>query len=496
MTRLVLLNQAQRLTDNKLLQQQGENLAVLLIDSRQYLQLQFGMTRSCQRRLALTLALAENFRMQLQQHHIELLCLFADASALLPELIGRFAITELVMAEPVAAEEQQLQQLAAQFVPVQTEDLNSLLADELRPALRSLPDSFTRFRLQREPELPVSAAQPQSISGNWRKDAATIYAAQWQQQLHLYQATPFHQTWHAFTLPDEQTEQRKFAHYLFGSKAILHYKNSRNQFCDLPTSATETISGNSQYASLLSTGLSHGTLSVRWLWQQICQFEHQFGVSEHSYWLRFELLWREYFRWQMRKYGTLLFCRPGLGQHPVPKPQDKPEIQQLKFKLWCDGNTGVPLVDANMRVLTTTGLMSNRGRQLVASYLIYDLALDWRWGAAFFEQQLHDFDVASNWGNWAYIAGAGTAPGRYFNQLKQALIYDSDAYFIRRQLPELAHLGKAAHLPYLPEVAATFRQATPLPPMRDDWQNSISQLQQQLGQNAISAAIPDRTPAP
>jgi deoxyribodipyrimidine photo-lyase len=493
MTRLVLFNQAQRLTDNALLTQQGDNIAVLLIDSRQYLSSQYGVIRASQQRLALTLALAENFRIQMQQQGVALLCIFADPTEFLPQIISQFAVTTMVMAEPVAFEEQQLQQLAAQFVPVQTVDLNSLLAGELRPVLTTLPNSFTQFRLQREPELAVSNAVAQTISGRWLQAPAELYAGQWQQQLILFQAAPSDQALHTFILPDEQSEQQKFAHYLFGSKAILHYKNSRNQFCDLP--ATETSAGANQYASLVSAGLSHGTLSVRWLWQQICQFEQQFGTNEHSYWLRFELLWREYFRWQMRKFGVLLFRQQGLGKHPVPKPQGSPDKQQLKFKLWCDGNTGMPLVDANMRLLTSTGLMSNRGRQLVASYLIYDLTLDWRWGAAFFEQQLHDFDVASNWGNWAYIAGAGTAPGRYFNQLKQALIYDTDAYFIRRQLPHLAHLGKAAHLPYLPDIAAEYQQATSLPPLRDDWQNNIRQLQQ-VGQDDLLVITPDSTPAP
>jgi len=498
MTKLVLLNQALRLTDNPLLQQQGDNIAVLLIDSRQYLSSQHGVIRASQQRLAFTLALAENFRIQLQQLDIPLLCIFADASdalpELLPELMQRFAVCELLMAEPVAPEEQQLQQLAAQFLPVQTVDLNALLADELRPAIATLPDSFTQFRLQREPELLVSPVQPQHISGRWLQVPDELYAAQWQQQLLLYQAASCHPQLPNFSFPDEQNEQRKFAHYLFGSKAILHYKHSRNQFCDLPAAEAETSVGANQYASLVSTGLSHGTLSVRWLWQQICQFEQQFGSNEHSYWLRFELLWREYFRWQMRKFGASLFRQTGLGRHPVPKPQGSPDTQQLKFKLWCDGNTGMPLVDANMRLLTRTGLMSNRGRQLVASYLIYDLALDWRWGAAFFEQQLHDYDVASNWGNWAYIAGAGTAAGRYFNQLKQSLTYDPQAFFIRSQLPELAHLGNAAHLPYSPKVAAECQQATLLPPWRDDWQNSLSQLQQQLDQEPMSPATPDSTP--
>ena len=80
--------------------------------------------------------------------------------------------------------------------------------------------------------------------------------------------------------------------------------------------------------------------------------------------------------------------------------------------------------------------MSNRGRQNVASYLINDLKLDWRYGAAYFEQQLIDYDVCSNWGNWAYLAGVGNDPrgNRYFNIEKQALDYDPDGLYIKTWL--------------------------------------------------------------
>mgnify|MGYP003149610193 FL=1 len=91
--------------------------------------------------------------------------------------------------------------------------------------------------------------------------------------------------------------------------------------------------------------------------------------------------------------------------------------------------------------------MSNRGRQNVASYLIHDLKLDWRLGAAYFEQRLLDYDVASNWGNWAYIAGSGNSGERQFNAIKQALNYDANGDFVRTMLPELSAPGRMIHQP-------------------------------------------------
>jgi len=100
---------------------------------------------------------------------------------------------------------------------------------------------------------------------------------------------------------------------------------------------------------------------------------------------------------------------------------------------WINGKTGVDFVDANMNELRLTGFMSNRGRQNVASYLCNDLQLDWRYGAAYFEQELIDYDVASNWGNWAYLAGVGNDPrgNRYFDIAKQARQYDAGGEYRR-----------------------------------------------------------------
>ena len=109
---------------------------------------------------------------------------------------------------------------------------------------------------------------------------------------------------------------------------------------------------------------------------------------------------------------------------------------------WKNGRTGYPLIDANMRELLSSGFMSNRGRQIVASFLVRDLGLDWRLGAEHFESHLLDHDVCSNWGNWNYAAGVGSDPreDRYFNILKQGKDYDPEATYIRLWCPEIAML--------------------------------------------------------
>lgn len=113
------------------------------------------------------------------------------------------------------------------------------------------------------------------------------------------------------------------------------------------------------------------------------------------------------------------------------------------YEAWCEGRTGYPIVDACMRQLLATGWMSNRGRQITANFLTKVLNVDWRMGADWFERNLIDYDVASNWGNWQYQAGVGTdgREFRVFHPVKQAAEHDPESEFVRKWLPELAGIS-------------------------------------------------------
>ena len=157
------------------------------------------------------------------------------------------------------------------------------------------------------------------------------------------------------------------------------------------------------------------------------------------------MLWRDFFQFQFLKHGAEFFTPTGIRGVEKQWSHD-----HKAFRRWADGRTGVPFVDANMRELNRTGYMSNRGRQNVASFLADALGVDWRWGAAYFEERLVDYDVASNWGNWAYQAGVGNdSRDNYFNVLSQAEYYDSNAEYVTTWLPELAELpAEYAHRPW------------------------------------------------
>ena len=203
----------------------------------------------------------------------------------------------------------------------------------------------------------------------------------------------------------------------FSSMAPSSYKKTRNAL------------DGWQQSTKFSPYLANGNLSPSQIWAAVDRYESDYVANEDTYWIKFELLWREYFQWLALGQGDSLYRFQGMASK-LPLTSFFPE----RFQKWCQGNTPYPIVNACMKQLNATGYMSNRGRQLAASCLVNELALDWRYGAAYFQQQLIDHDVASNWGNWQYLAGVGADPrgGRHFNLSKQAQTWDPDGVFVRK----------------------------------------------------------------
>jgi deoxyribodipyrimidine photo-lyase len=178
-----------------------------------------------------------------------------------------------------------------------------------------------------------------------------------------------------------------------------------------------------------SSWLAFGCISARQVFNAVNEYEHQHIANESTYWIKFELLWREYFKWHALNAGKQLFIFKG-----QKKTKPLTTFLPARFAMWCQGTTPYPLVNAIMNELNTTGYISNRSRQIAASCLVNELQLDWRYGAAYFEQQLIDYDVASNWGNWQYIAGVGVDPrgGRHFNIEKQTQQHDPHGVYTHK----------------------------------------------------------------
>lgn len=221
-----------------------------------------------------------------------------------------------------------------------------------------------------------------------------------------------------------ETEGLKRLHYyLWETNLVKNYKETRN----------EMIGGD--YSSKFSAWLAQGCLSPKQIYHELKQYEAAHGSNESTYWLFFELLWRDFFRFMAKKHGNNIFYKGGTRGEVDMLLRDDWRL----FGQWSEGNTGVPFIDANMRELNATGFMSNRGRQNVASFLVKDLKVNWQMGAEYFESLLIDYDVTSNWGNWNYVAGVGSDPreNRYFNILSQARHYDPNGEYVKLWLPEL-----------------------------------------------------------
>ena len=259
----------------------------------------------------------------------------------------------------------------------------------------------------------------------------------------------------------ESAALKRLQHYIWDADCLGTYFETRNGML------------GADYSSKFAPWLAHGCLSARYIKAQCELYEEQRVKNKSTYWLVFELLWRDFFHFYAAKHGESLFKIEGPAQvrptpHPQPalvaplstppRPPHPPALSDaaacraraqvrsswkpnpILLEQWKSGKLGVPLVDANMRELAATGFMSNRGRQNVASYLALDLAIDWRLGAAHFEAELLDYTPSANWGNWASAAGVTGGRVNRFNIVKQSKDYDADGAYVRHWIPELAQV--------------------------------------------------------
>jgi len=183
------------------------------------------------------------------------------------------------------------------------------------------------------------------------------------------------------------------------------------------------------YSSKFSPWLALGCMSPRRIWKEAQRYEATRAKNKSTYWLIFELTWRDFFMYMGLSQGNKIFLQGGVVNDKTPWKGSMEALQR-----WKDGRTKDPLVDANMLELKASGFMSNRGRQNVASYLIFDLGVDWRYGAAHFEELLLDYDPCSNWGNWVAAAGLTGQRINKFNTKKQLNDYDPQREYVNHWL--------------------------------------------------------------
>jgi deoxyribodipyrimidine photo-lyase len=382
-----------RVTDNPAFAQACEQtdkvLPVYVHDPKHDAQTQWGFERMGTHRKAFLAERLQDLSLQLKTQGYELTELQGspkDALSAFAKLHGAQTTNLDIFCEDIAAPEEQaeIDSLQATGLKVKALWQSSLLEPADLPFdVQNLPAVFTAFRNKVEKQ-ELKPRQVLQISDNLPESAA-------QKHLKTYFAGDF----------------------------ALTYKQTRNQ--------PMNWSVEQHFSTKFSPWLACGALSAPMIDAELKHFEAQRGANDSTYWIWFELLWRDYFRFLHLQHGKKFYRKQGLGSFELAKvPNNKQGLSR-----WCEGRTGEPFVDAGMRELAARGWLSNRMRQMVASYLIYDLGGDWRAGAAWFESQLIDYDVYSNQGNWLYIAGRGTDPrgGRRFNPQMQAQQHDADGKY-------------------------------------------------------------------
>ncbi len=358
----------------------------------------------------------KQLRTELEKRGQKLIVLAGTFDRILTELISERQVDAVFLSQHQGYYERLQLGLLQQrfpFLPFHETPNNTLFSEpELPFELADLPETFSQFRKKVEPLSRDFSVQPINALPPLPENIS--YPGFKAETLNELASDDF-----------EGGERAALTHLTsyFSGESAGTYKQTRNALDDFSSSTK------------FSPWLAQGCLSVRQIMAALREYEVRFGESESSYWISFELLWREYFFWYALKHGKRLFAFAGLsGKSP------KTSFYSERFQKWCSGNTPYPIVNACMKQLNATGYMSNRGRQLVASCFVHELSLDWRYGAAYFEQQLIDYDVSSNWGNWQYLAGVGADPRghRQFNLEKQTERYDPGNEFIERWAGDLS----------------------------------------------------------
>nr|WP_314898738.1 DASH family cryptochrome [uncultured Deefgea sp.] len=404
-----------RLSDNASLHlacQQCDELALIYCIAPDE-ETQWGFTRVGQHRKAFLSDTLHDLAAACAERGNPLIIIAGQPEQVLPPLLRQLNTTALYC-ETIAAPEEtaQVDALRDHGFNVTTTWQSSLFdPDQLPFHIHLLPATFTPFRHQIEqsatqipapqPKINRLPAPPVAISTIEKVD------------LSAWAGITHHDARSAF--PYQQAEWQGGA-----TAAAAHL--ARYIQSGLADTYKETRNGliGTDYSTKFSPWLATGALSARQINLAVKAHEAIVGANESTYWIGFELLWRDFFRFLHLRYGRQLYRAKGLN------PAASISHHAGHFTKWCQAQTGEPFIDAGMRELAATGHLSNRMRQNVASYLIHELQCDWRAGAAWFESQLIDYDVYSNQGNWLYLAGCGTdpRPNRRFSIAKQIANYD------------------------------------------------------------------------
>lgn len=407
----------------------------------------FGLPKTGALRAQFLVECLADLRKNLQKYGLDLLIRHGKPEEILPSLAESFGAHTIYAHKETCSEEltiearlrKALQNLALSSTPGSNGVLTKLQLiwgctlyhrDDLPFDASNIPDVYTQFRKSVESKCmvrsciktPASLGPPPKVEDWGSIPSLDQFELQHQK---VDRGLVF--------VGGESASLSRLHEYFWRKDLLKTYKETRNGML------------GPDYSTKFSPWLACGSLSPRFIYEEVKRYEKERVANDSTYWVLFELIWRDYFRFLSIKYGNSIFHLGGPRRLEHKWSQD-PKL----FESWREGKTGYPLIDANMKELSATGFMSNRGRQIVCSFLVRDMGIDWRMGAEWFETCLLDYDPCSNYGNWTYGAGVGNDPreDRYFSIPKQAQVYDPDGEYVAYWLPELRRLPRGKrHFP-------------------------------------------------
>ena len=416
-TALIWFRNNLRVHDNLSLKKATENhskvIAVYFFDPKLFKTDAFGFQKTAKFRAKFLLETITDLKENLKALNITLLTYFESPENRIHVLCDALSISTIYTQKEWTREEVSTENLINSTLSDTvhfTADYDQFLyhPDAVSKDFSKIPDVFTIFRKKLEKTVKIDG---EFSASKLPKEnlISTVTAVPTMETLGFSDFKTATKT--AFPFAGGETAAfERLQTYFFETKKVSNYKKTRNGLI------------GADYSTKFSPWLANGSLSAKTIYWKIKAYESEFGANQSTYWVVFELIWRDYFKYISLKYTSKIFKIGGILKKNYHWNRDQKTIQQ-----WIQGETKDDFVNANMIELRETGFMSNRGRQNVASYFSKELLLDWRIGAAYFESMLIDYDVHSNYGNWMYVAGVGNDPrDRKFNTQLQAERYDQN----------------------------------------------------------------------
>lgn len=428
-TILVWFRNDLRVHDNEILleaiRKADHILPVYCFDPYYFTQTPSGEPKTGNLRARFLIESVEDLRHNLRAHGSDLIIRHGHPAEVLPKLATEYHVNEVYHHREVAYEETAISEEVETALWKIRLNLKHFIGhtlyhkEDLPFPIKDIPDSFATFKkkIERDSNVRPCIDTPEQISTPEITDAGELPTLK---QLGL----------------DEPVDDPRAAIKFKGGETEA-LKHLQQYFDNMQQSAAAKNGRNSTpVTSNLSPWIALGCISMRQVYWEVIKHD---GIV-HNHPMILELLWRDYFRFMFKKHGQkFISAKENIDESKLAANQDE------LFEKWKQGDTGIPLVDAIMHELNATGYISNYSRQVAANFLVNTLRVDWTKGAAYFEEKLIDYSPASNWGNWAFIAGINH-DNRYVNTAKSAEM-ETKNDFIATWLPELKDDTNYAQVP-------------------------------------------------